>query len=175
MKKILNSCCCIIFFLIIIIWAYDIIMFRPYMPSIQKIVNNSNPIYKYKYNLLSKIATHCYGNEQINTYTAKILLITMKGDKQRAYKWLFNYIMWSFLIRAHYNDVDRFILWCELVPYEGGQGLNESANFHYGRNIEKLNIKELITIMAIIHSPNIYKSNPEKLLQRVDDLLIKYK
>ena len=154
--------------------AYDMILFKPYKQRIQKIIDEANPLYKNPPQALLKIANLSEGNKRINNYVVQRLLKIMKSNKQRAWEWHLDYAMWSFLFICHFNDTDKFALWCELAPYENGEGLNESSNFYYGRDINQLTIEELISIVAMVKAPAFYKTNPEKLKKRVNDLLIKY-
>lgn len=154
--------------------AYDMVLFKPYIPRIQKIIDEANPLYKNPPQPLLRIAGLAEGNKRINTYVVQRLLKKMEKDKQRAWKWHLNYAMWSFLFTCHFSDADRFALWCKFAPYEKGEGLNESSNFYYGRDINQLTTEELISIVAIVKAPTFYKTNPEKLKKRVNDLLMMY-
>jgi membrane peptidoglycan carboxypeptidase len=58
-----------------------------------------------------------------------------------------------------------------MFPFENGKGLNESANFFYGRNIDHLNAEEITSIIARLKAPLYYKKNPQELEKRVKELL----
>lgn len=174
MKRIFAGIGFFILILIFIILAYDMILFKPYVVSIQKIIDEANPLYKNPPQILLKIATLSETERRIDSYVIQRLLKKFEKDKQRAWEWHFDYAMWSFLFACHFSDSDRFSLWCKFAPYEKGEGLNESANFYYGRDIDQLNTKELISIVAIVKAPVFYKTNPEKLKERVNDLMSMY-
>lgn len=172
--KIFAGLALFILVLALLALSYDMILFKPYIPRIQKIIDEANPLYKNPPQALLKIAELAEGNKRINTYVIQQLLKKMERDKQRAWKWHLDYAMWSFLFTRHFSDADRFALWCKFAPYENGKGLNESSNFYYGRDINQLTTEELISIVAIVKAPSFYKTNPEKLKKRVNDLLMMY-
>jgi len=173
-KKIFAGISFFILTLLFIIFAYDIFLFKPYIVRIQKIIDEANPLYRNPPQILLEVAILSETERRINSYVIQRLLNKFEKGKQRAWKWHFDYAMWSFLFPCHFSDIEMFSLWCELAPYENGEGLNESANFYYRRNIDQLNTKEVISIVAMVKAPAFYKTNPEKLKERVNDLMSMY-
>lgn len=88
--------------------------------------------------------------------------------------WHRDYILWTFLMDIHFTEAENFARWCSFAPYEHGVGINESANFYYERDLDQLRIEELISLVVRGRDPSYYKQNPEKLEERVNDLLARY-
>jgi len=159
--------------LILSITAYDLFVFKSYRLHIESIIQGSHSFYKKPSKALLEIATITEG-KRFKSYVAQMSLIRFGRNIHDMLKWHIEYALWVLLLGIHFDNDEIFTLWCYFAPYEKGTGLNESANFYYGRAIEQLNEKEIALIIAMIKAPSYYKDHPKKLEERVDELLSKY-
>jgi hypothetical protein len=159
---------------ILSIIGYDLLIFQPYYSQIKAMIQNSHPLYQHPPQALRDIATLAEGKKGVTRFVARSLLIKFERNKQRMLKWHIDYTLWTFFIEIHFTEVENFALWCSFAPYEHGVGLNESANFYYERDLDQLSFEELISLVVRVRAPSYYKQNPEKLEERVDDLLARY-
>jgi hypothetical protein len=159
--------------LLISVITYRLVVFKPYCSRIESIIQGAHSFYKQPSKELLDIAMLTEGG-RLKSYVAQMSLISFGRDKQRMLKWHTEYILWIFLFRVHFDDRDIFTLWCHFAPYEKGTGLNESANFYYGRGIDQLQLKEIVSIIARVKAPSYYKDHPKELEERVNDILGRY-
>ena len=158
----------------LVIVIYDFIGFRPYRARINAIINNTHRLHHTPPKAVYALATLSESNKRIKSYVAQSLLIEFRLNKHRMLRWHMEYALWNFLLGLHFEDKDVFVLWCHLSPFEKGRGLNNSANHHYGRNLDQLNNEELATIITIVKAPIFYKTHPIKLKKKVNTLLEEY-
>jgi hypothetical protein len=169
-KPIFISSSIIVVCISLILIVYDLIAFRKYLPVIEKQINGAHIFYKNKPKRVYDIAMLAE-NKRLNSYVVQVLLTNFDQNKNGMIKWHIEYFLWNLLLKIHFNDDEIFTLWCDMFPFENGKGLNESANFFYGRNIDHLNAEEITSIIARLKAPLYYKKNPQELEKRVKELL----
>ncbi len=159
---------------IVYLIGYDFLIFKPNLPSIKAAIQDSHPFYGAPSGILIDLATIAEGEDGIKRYVSR-RLVKKYGEKDiNNLRWHFDNAVWTILLRFHLSDADIFTLWCQMAPCENGVGLNESALYHFNREINQLNTHELMTILAIVKAPYFYKRNPDKLHERVNKLLGNY-
>jgi|GEM_PF-3457655 len=154
---------------------YDFVGFRPYQANIKDMLRMAHPLHKVPSKAVLDLISLSEGHNQIKNYVAQHLLARFELDNRQMLWWHIEYSLWTFLMSTHYSDHDIFTLWLELALYEEGCGLNNSANYHYGHNLNQLNPEELATVVTIARSPSLYKADPKKLKERVNILLDRYR
>ena len=150
---------------------YYYVDFRPYRSQIEGIIKDAHPLHINPPEVVYDLAVISEGKSRIKSYVAQRLLNKFGKDKVRMMFWHPKYALWDFLIGLHFNEKDIFTLWCQLAPYKEGNGLNESANYHYKRDLNKLTIEEVASIIAIVEAPSFYETHPEELKERSKILL----
>ncbi len=138
---------------------------------IETIIQTTHPLHKNPPEAVLELALLHAENHQINAYVTQSLLIKFGLNKHRMLRWHFDYFFWNFLIELHFSDKDMLTLWCHLASYEKGNGLNDSANYYYGCNLNQLNDEEIATVIVMTEAPLYYKAHPEKLKEDVWALL----
>lgn len=161
----------IIFALAIYVVIYNVTLLMPKIHQIHLIIINANQFHKKPPPALIEIAELSVGESRISSFVAQVLLQDLFKERKRSTRWKIDYYMLTLLLKIHFTYTDRFSLWCEFSPYEKGSGINNAANYYYGRDIDKLDVKELITIVTIARAPAYFKLYPEKLNNKVDNLL----
>lgn len=159
--------------LVISLIVYYLFGFKPYCPEIESIIRDTPSWYKQPSQELVDIAKFIEGSK-IKHFTVKTILVHFEKDRRGNLRWHVEGVLWRLLMELYFDDRDIFALWCHFFPYENGTGLNESARFYYGKDIDELNFKEIVSIIARVRSPGYYKIHPEKLEERINHLLETY-
>jgi len=163
-----------IFSIILSLYYYYTVFFKTHLVDINNCISTSNNIYKDPPSELFDIAIIAEGYRGIRHFVVKTLLYKYEMCNQGMLKWHLHNFCWDLLIKIHFSSNEVFLLWCYFVPYSEGVGLNNAANYFFDRDLNQLELKEIVTIIAMVKSPSIYKMNTEKLHKRVDYLLGEY-
>lgn len=156
--------------LVFIVFLYGFIDFRLNEPNIKDKISSANRLYTAPRKMLNEIATTAEG-DRISSYVAQMLLIDFRKDQGGMISWHAKYALWTVLLKIRFDKNEIFALWCHFAPYEEGNGLNESAIFHYGKSIDELNCYEIASIVARAKSPLYYSKHPIKLENRINTIL----
>jgi hypothetical protein len=150
---------------------YDLVEFRPYRHDIDAMLQDSHPLHKHPPEILSYLIDLSEGRDGIKFFVARRLLAKFEHTRHRALWWHITDGLWTFLVSIHYSDQDILTLWLDFAPYKGGLGLNASANWHYGRDLDRLSTEEIARIVTIARSPSLYERDQERLEKRARTLL----
>jgi hypothetical protein len=154
--------------------VYYYFEFYPRCNQARDILRKTNQLYKEPPKALIKLVILSEGRNNLAPFVARKLLNEFGYSKPGMLVWHTRSMLWTILLYFHFNESERFAFWCHFARYEEGQGLNNSAQYHYGRNLDQLSDMELATLIVIARNPSLYKTNPIKLNERVTELLKKY-
>lgn len=166
---------CILISILSGISVYDFVVFRPCHNDVERILRNSIQLHKVPSKVVLDLVMLSEGHSQMEYYVAQKLLARSELNKVPMIWWHMEYSLWVFLMSAHYSSSNILTLWLEMAPYEDGSGLNNSANYHYGRNLDHLNPEQLATLITVAKNPLFYQANPKELDSRASALLRKYR
>jgi hypothetical protein len=150
--------------------VYDFVEFRPYRHDIEETLRNAHPLHKHPPKIVSDMVDLSEGRDRIKPYVARRLLARFELTPRRMLWRHTRCGLWAFLIGIHYSDQDILTFWLDLAPYKGGKGLNASANWHYGRNLDQLGTEEIARIITIVRSPSLYERDTKRLEEKARNL-----
>lgn len=153
---------------------YDRRIFFPYRSDIHAIIRNSMPLYHEKLSELHDIVDFIEGVSARRNWVARMLLLQFERHQRGNLRWHLESLLWSRLLSLHFSDNDILVLWCHFAPFEKGMGLNESANFVYGHDVNCLQSDELFALVARTRAPRYYAEHPEVFETRLQKLLKEY-
>ena len=145
-----------------------------YRSAIRAIIGNSVPVYYENLTELQNVIEFVEGTSDIRNWVARMLLLQFGRHQHGNLRWHLENVLWSRLLPLHFSDYDIVMLWCHFAPYENGVGLNESANFMYGRDVNSLQEEELLILVAKTRSPRYYAKHPEVFQKRLRPLIQEY-
>ena len=164
---IVTFCLCVF----LVGYYYD---FKSYVPQMQTMIQNSPPLYRDPPPVFLHAMAVTNSKDSIRNWVTQIMILELKGPHLPAYKWQFHGFMWSHLLEIEFTDRELLALWCLHIYYKGGYGVSDAAYRHFGRDIDRLSPKEMITLLVLPNQPSYYIDNPEALRKIVERHLAEY-
>ena len=150
---------------------YDIIVFEPCLTPIRSMIDQADSSYKNPSKILRQASKIIAEKQNFKTWVVRILVINFEKNKVSILRRSVDNILWYFLLDIYFSEKEIFSLWCLFTPYEQGLGLNEAADYFYGRDVNELGIREILSILVRAQSPKLYKDKPEKVEEKVLQLI----
>lgn len=160
--------------MLLAILIYNVFIFQQYYPDIQSYIQSAHPLEKSPPQALMNAALLVEGKNGIRNMISRKLLFQFGRNTQRMLTWHVEYALWSLLVGLYVPDNEEMTLWCSFLPYKHGMGINNSANFYYGRNIDQLRIEELMTLIVRSKAPFYFTQYPDELKKVTQKFLDRY-
>jgi len=158
---------------------YEMKYFKPYLPRIEESYNQAKKqetVTEMLKNIIWCLETPFDDENDPDAHVAGIVARHFVYEflkYEKTTEWHFHNILWARLL-IHYFDREKlFLLYLHYMPFEHGQGLANSAQYYFQKNISQLTVEEVIVLLGVARSPNRYSpfSNPEEA-NRIKGILI---
>jgi hypothetical protein len=142
---------------------YELLDFRPYVPSMRSIYSNMQSEDREPPQNVQDFILKVDGRI-VDRVDAQNLLYEIRGH-QKMGAWHFHSAMWEFLLPLHFMKKERVAFYCHYLRYENGTGLTGASEFYFKKPPDRLDADELATIVAIGHAPkfNSPSLHPDRL------------
>jgi hypothetical protein len=153
---------------------YEVHDFRPYLPQIQAVYASMDPEDRMPPDNVQTFVWKVDG-DTVDGFVSTRLLGELRGP-MRMSAWHYHSFMLVWMLRWHFSKSQRLALYCHYLPYEGGRGFTNAANFYFGRQPDALSADELATVVAVGRAPHMNSPtlHPERLEATKKKLLSAY-
>ena len=79
--------------------------------------------------------------------------------------------LWALLLKLHFSDSERLVLYAALSMNGEDRGLDRLARRKFGKALDALDDREAAQVVTYVQMPGVYERRPELLQQRADWLL----
>lgn len=125
---------------------------------------------------LREIVYLTIGKRRVRSHLIQMTLSNQLKQTTRMIDWHANYYLCDWFVNFFYSEDEILYLWCNQAPYEGGGfGLNQSALYHFDRELKDLSVDELASIVVIAKAPTRYEKDSKQLDTEVKRVLKEYR
>ncbi|WP_201799972.1 transglycosylase domain-containing protein [Andreprevotia sp. IGB-42] len=115
---------------------------------------------------------HISMNGNGDAVLARTLLHQLRVPTPGGLGWNASLIAWGWLCQLHLSERDRMaLLVSNGTMSEGHDGFSAEAQARFRKPLSQLSSAEFATLAALANSPSAYRSNPDMLIRRRDQLL----
>jgi hypothetical protein len=159
---------------VLLLLFYEARDFRPYLPRIEAIYASMAPEDRRPPDNVQTFVWKVDA-DSVDGFGSSRLLNEVRGP-MRMSAWHYHSFMLGWMIRLHFSKLQRLALYCHYLPYEGGRGVTNAANFYFGKQPDTLSAEELAIIVAVGRAPrmNSPTRHPERLEVTKKRLLFAY-
>lgn len=168
---------------------FEMRYFKPYIPYIEETYNQAKKeesvteMVKEVIICLETETFYYFDDYESSPYTyiagvVAIHLVERFVEYKKGSEWHFYNVLWTILLRHHFDKEKLFILYLHFIRFERGFGFANSAQYYFQKTISQLTLEEVVMLLAIARSPtrNSPFSHPEnakkvqgRLMQKLEE------
>jgi len=131
---------------------------------------------KLWWNSLSKKSL-CYQLfPKIQSHVAKSLLNEIKNYNIESRYEQLCWLIWTLNLDNYFSKEQIVKAYICYMPYEQGYGIVKAAKYYFVKDLDELNVNEVIALLVISYSPNFFSpyENPDRFYKKYNMLKSKY-
>jgi hypothetical protein len=152
------------------LFAYDMIVVRPHLASLEAILAQANPEDASPPKIIRDLIDANAGSPI--PYATRLVILRVDSDLNQR-QWLLHSTLWGVLLPMHFDESQMYGLYA-VLSYNGvDDGLSNFAHREYGQSLGQLSPLQAATTVAITSAPTLYHKDRDRLDRRARALLEK--
>jgi hypothetical protein len=145
--------------------SYDLFVFQPYRPDIDKLIARAGASEKSPPESLRRVLRVAYQN-RLGSHVASHLLLELDAAPSSMLGWHATSMLWWLLSEIHLSEAQRTTLFLSLSHMGDDQrGFERASTSIIGVPLAEVSVEQAVTLVTVGKSPAIYLSNRERLAQ----------